>query len=199
MERTTPIKPYATEASPKRPLAQVEVINFRQTPSKYTKDMPLRMYTMACLGLTVEQMANSTGVGFSTIKSWITNRKEVRTQYERGRLEHDFKMEMALKRKAEGYEYEETKKYSGVDSLGRPWSREVTQTIRVEPDTPALKYWLSNRQPERWRESYNHGTSGSTNVQINNINMENFSIEEKKLARSMAIKQLEGMNVIDES
>ena len=196
MTRTTP---HTVETSPKRPLQEVEVVNFRKTPSKYTQDMPMRIFTMATLGLTVEQMADSTGVSLSTIKHWIQNRQEVRAEYERGRYEHDYKVEMALKRKAEGYEYEETKHYSGVDSLGRAWSRSVTQTIRVEPDTPALKYWLSNRQPGRWRESYNHGTSGTTNVQVNNINMDSFSAEEKKLARSMAIKQLEGMNVIDGS
>jgi hypothetical protein len=194
MTRSTP---HTIETGPKKPLAEVEVMNFRRTPSKYTQDMPHRIFTMACLGLTLEQMADSTGVGLSTIKHWIQNRQEVREEYEKGKYSHDFGMEMVLRQKAMGYEYKETKNYSGTDSLGREWTRSVTQTIKVPPDTTALIFWHKNRNPHRWKDSYNHGNSGVTNVQVNNINMENFTPEEKKLARSMAIKQLEGMNVID--
>jgi hypothetical protein len=194
MTRTT--KPHTVETGPRQALKEVEVVNFRKTPSKYTADMPHRIFTMACLGLTVEQMADSTGVGVSTLKHWITNRQEVRESYERGRYDHDFGMEMVLRQKAMGYEYEETKHYSGVDSLGREWSRSVTQTVKVPPDTTALIFWHKNRNPARWKDSYNHQNT-STNVQVNNINMDLFDADEKKLLRSMAIKQLASTNVID--
>jgi hypothetical protein len=194
MTRTT--KPHTVEAGPKRPLAEVEVVTFRRTPSKYTQDMPHRIFTMAVLGLSQEQMADSTGVGLNTIKNWITNREDCRLEYERGKYDHDFGMEMVLRKKAMGYEYEETKHYSGVDSLGREWTRSVTQTIKVAPCTTALIFWHKNRNPHRWKDSYNHAGSG-TNVQINNINMDLFTPEEKILARSMAIKQLASTNVID--
>lgn len=174
----------------------MQVINFSRTPSKYTEDMPERIYTMACLGLTIAQMADSTGVALSTMENWLQHREEVRLAFDKGKYDFDFGMEMTLRRKAMGYEYERTRHYSGVDSLGREWSRSVTETVRVEPCTTALIFWHKNRNPHRWKDSYNH-QGGGTNIQVNNINMENFSTEEKKLARSMAIKQLEGMNVID--
>lgn len=28
----------------------------------------------------------------------------------------------------------------------------VTETIFVPPDTPAIKFWLTNRMPEKWRD-----------------------------------------------
>jgi hypothetical protein len=180
---------------PRRDLSQVKVVQFSRTPSKYSESMPQQIFTMACLGLTIQQMADSAGVGLSTLEKWLHEKPEIRRAYDEGKWEADFGMELALRRKAMGYEYERTKEYSGVDSIGRPWSRTVTETVRVEPDTTALIFWHKNRNPERWKDSYNH-QGGGTNIQVNNINMELFSDEEKKLARSMAIKQLEGMNVI---
>ena len=195
MTRTTKAnQPDEIVRGPRKPAREIEVVNYRRTPSKYTEDMPHRIYVMATLGLSIPQMADSTGVSPATVDNWLANRTEVRTAYDTGKYEHDFGMEMALKRKAEGYEYQETKHYSGVDSLGRVWSRSVTQIIKVPGDTTAMIFWLKNRSRHRWQESH-HNTS--TNIQVNNINMENFTAEEKAMARSMAIKQLSSMNVID--
>ena len=193
MERTTP--KLEVTRGPSRDLEAVKVMTFSRTPSKYTATIPQQIYHMAILGLTAAQMADSLGTSLSTVHNWLQNRQECRDAYEDGKRSADFDVAMALRKKALGYEYERTKIYSGVDSTGRPWSREVTETVRVEGDVTAQKYWLANRQPEMWRET--SAASQGTNIQVNNnINMENFTAEEKALARSMAIKQLEGMNVI---
>jgi len=202
MKRTTPErstrKPVGVEKGKRKDLSEVRVLTFSRTPSKFTERMPHQIYTMATLGLTLAQMADSLGIGQSTLGTWLQEKPECRAAYEQGKESFDMDIELALRQKALGYEYERTKHYSGVDSLGREWTRSVTETIRVEGDITAQKFWLSNRQPGRWRELSALG-SGSTNIQVNNINMEDFTEEEKKLARSMAIKQLEGMNVISGS
>ena len=192
MTRSTP-KPEETRG-PSRDLEPVKVMNFARTPSKYTETIPHQIFVMAGLGLTQAQMADSLGVSHATVANWLENRQECRQAYDEGKYSADFDVALALKRKATGYEYERTKIYTGVDSTGRPWSREVTETVRVEGDVTAQKFWLSNRQPEMWREAsaQQHGT----NIQVNNINFDLFDEDEKKLARSMAIKQLEGTNVI---
>jgi len=181
---------------PRRDLTEVQVTTFSRTHTRYNEDIPKQIHTMALLGLTITQMADSLNTPHSTMKNWLQHRQDCRQAYEDGKRSADFDVALALRRKALGYEYESTKEYSGVDSLGREWTRTVKETIRVEGDVTAQKYWLSNRQSEYWRETSAGGQQG-TNIQVNNINMDNFSEEEKKLARSMAIKQLEGMNVID--
>ena len=192
MTRTTP---HNVETSAKTTLQAVSVLNFSRTPLKYTENVPKQIYVMATLGLTQTQMADSIGINLSTLQNWMLNRKGCRKAYEEGKYSSDFDVEVALRKKALGYEYEETKHYSGIDSLGRPWSRSVTQTIRVEGDVTAQKYWLANRSSERWRDYSNKGVA--TNIQVNNINMDIFDEDERKLARSMAIKQLASTNVID--
>lgn len=182
------------ERGPSRELSEVKVLTYARTPSRYTEDMPKRIHTMAMLGLTIQQMADSSGIPVSTLREWLQNRPEIREAYETGKDSFDFDVMLALRRKALGYEYEREKTYTGVDSIGRPWSRTVTEVVRVEGDVTAQKFWLSNRQPEMWREGLNAGSS--TNIQVNNINMDNFSEEERQMVRSMAIKQLEGTNVI---
>ena len=171
MERTTP-KPKETRG-PSRDLEPVKVMTFARTPSKYTDRIPHQIFTMATLGLTQVQMADSLGVAHTTVHNWLQNRQECRQAYDEGKESADFDVELALRRKAMGYEYERTKTYTGVDSIGRPWSRTVTETVRVEGDVTAQKYWLANRQPERWRET-SAGNQG-TNIQVNNINMDAFT------------------------
>lgn len=151
--------------------------------------MPKRIYTMACLGLTIAQIAESTGVMESTMDNWLAKYPEARAAYEKGKYSADFDVELALRKRALGYEYEEIKYYSGVDSLGRPWSREVRQIKRVEPDVTACIFWEKNRHPERWQDV---NSINATNIQVNNINFDLFTEEEQELARSMAIKQLSG-------
>jgi len=78
----------------------------------------------------------------------------------------DDKVEMTLFRRALGYETIETEKTYEMAEVEDPETGEikvfkkltaVKEKIReVPPDTTAAQFWLKNRRPEEWRESYQH-------------------------------------------
>lgn len=195
MKRTTkPKEKY--RRGPTEPITDLVPFEIeRGRPAKLTEDMPHRIYVMAAMGLTIAQMAESSGLGVSTLDKWLAEKPEIREAYEKGKWEFDFGMEYTLKRRAEGYEYWEEKEYSGYDSLGREWSRTVRTLKRVEPDVTALIFWLKNRSGHRWRDVYNGPNTVNNNyTQVNNLNMEMFDENEQELMRSMAIKKLANRN-----
>ncbi len=196
MKRTTP----RVKRGVNRPLdskKEIEVLNEHGGIVKYHDGVPDLVYRMIRLGMTIAEVANNIQVNISTLQTWMNRYPEVRKAYDEGRWESLLVIEESLYRKAKGYEYEETKEYSGTDSLGRPWSRTVTTTKRVEPDTTALIYYTKNRYPERWRDAW-HVTGGGTNmtqVNINNtLNLDSLSDKEREMVASVAMSQIESMN-----
>jgi hypothetical protein len=196
MERTKKNTGKVVEKrGPNRPLRELKVLTFKGgTPTKYTDSIPQQIYTMATLALTIEQMARSLNISVSTLNTWLRDRPGVREAYEKGKWEADFAVEQVMQRKVMGYEYDRTKEYSGVDSLGREWTRTVTETVRVEPDTTALIFYMKNRHPDRWRESITQANLTQVNVQ--NMDLSMFSEDERKMMRQMAIKRLANENGI---
>ena len=189
----------------KRPLGstmEIEVLTEKGgAPSLYTEEIPDLCYRMFRLGFTIAQVAANLGVNESTLALWMRSRDEVRKAYDDGRWESLLTVEESLWRRANGYEYEETKIYSGVDSLGRDWQRQVTTLKRVEPDTTALIYYTKNRYPERWRDTWNIGQGQNlTQVNITNtLNLDTLSEEDKKLVARMAMARIIEDNDIDTS
>ena len=166
---------------------------------KYTEETPDLVYRMVRLGLTIAQVAANLKITERTLTNWMQNREDVRKAYEDGRWESILIIEESLWRKANGYEYEEVKEYSGIDSIGRPWSRTVSTLKRVEPDTTALIYYSKNRYPERWRDTWHVQGAGGTNVtqvNINTMNLDILSPQEREMVASVAMTQIEDMDGI---
>lgn len=63
-------------------------------------------------------------------------------------------VENALLKRAMGYEFEHQKvETGGTDEEGNPRELKVTtQTIHVQPDVGAAKFWLTNRRRDQWTE-----------------------------------------------
>lgn len=111
-------------------------------------------------GFTHEQLGKVFGVSKKTIDSWSLNKPEFKKAVKAGRDAFDGeKVEQMLLKRAMGFEYEERtikRTYvSGKDCEGNsvkiPAKEYTTTTRYVPPETKAITFWLTNRQPERWK------------------------------------------------
>lgn len=66
----------------------------------------------------------------------------------------DTAVRRAYLRRIQGYEVtEEKKEYKVNDAGGLELTRAVTTTKHVPGDARAAEFWLTNRQPKRWKPS----------------------------------------------
>lgn len=99
--------------------------------------------------LTKADIAHNMGIHASTFRRWRRENELLRSAYEKGASIVDERMESALIKKAEGFEYDEvTKEY---DSEGNLKYKKVVKK-RFPPDVPALKFYTMNRMPDKWSE-----------------------------------------------
>lgn len=99
--------------------------------------------------LTKADIAHNMGIHASTFRRWRRENESLRSAYEKGASIVDERMESALIKKAEGFEYNEvTKEY---DSDGNVKSEKVVKK-RFPPDVPALKFYMMNRMSDKWAE-----------------------------------------------
>jgi len=194
MERTTPI--------PKRKAIVTVAVEDRRkvTLAKYDKSVPERMFELSKLGLTIMQMAMAMGVKASTVDKWIAVRPGVSEAMEAGRWHFDHGVELALQQRAMGYEYDEVKVTEGYDNLGRYYKNTVTTTKKVAPDSVAGIFWLKNRQPERWMDSYRDlNTTNIMNIDMSKtLQLKSLSKEEQALMGSIAMKTIENLNGVSQ-
>ena len=118
-----------------------------------------RIQAWAAMGLSVRQIAENMNISRSTLYDWWDRDPDISDAFTRGRTEADENVENALFRKACGYSAEVKKvikiKHTEYDENGRKireWEepKEVYELIHVPADSTAIKFWLTNRQPERW-------------------------------------------------
>jgi hypothetical protein len=176
---------------------EVKIITERLgKPSKFEQSMVERVEEMSKLGLTIAQMAKFMDVPIDTLQGWFRKIGELREAYEKGRWIHDHAVQLSLLERALGFEYIEEKEVSGIDAIGRPYKYKTRTKKKVLGDTTAQIFWLKNRDPERWRDTYAKGGDiNLTQVNLNNtLKLESLDEKEKRLVRSVAIKQLAGMN-----
>lgn len=101
-------------------------------------------------GLTDEQIAKNIGISRSTLNVWKDRYSDISDALKKGKDVIDRQVENALLKRALGYEYEEVKEKfeDGVIT-----ERTVTKK-EVVPDTTAQIFWLKNRKPDKWRDTY---------------------------------------------
>jgi hypothetical protein len=113
-------------------------------------------------GFTSNQMAKVFGVSPKTVQLWMMKYPEFKEAVWSGKDEFDsVKVENALLKVALGFEYDERTVKSthvrGVDAEGnkiRVPAKEITVTTKMlTPNVKAIALWLTNRQPERWKNS----------------------------------------------
>jgi hypothetical protein len=137
-------------------------------------------------GFTDEQVAVYYGIARNSIGEW----KRKYPEFFRFLKEHkkiaDDGVERALYERAMGFEHIETKVFVDKGSVT------YVDVVKVyPPDTQAARYWLNNRQPDRWKEV----------VQNNNVNqtVEPVAFDLSALTDEESDKMLEFMRKMDKA
>lgn len=110
---------------------------------------------MCARGSTIAELAEKFGVARSTVYLWMATHQEFSDAISAAREVADKRVEFSLYERAVGYTYDAVKI---LQNAGVPLV--VPYREHVPPDVGAQKHWLSNRQPEKWRELSKHEVTG---------------------------------------
>jgi hypothetical protein len=104
------------------------------------------------LGAIDRDVIKALGVARSTFYLWKQEHEAFAEAVQEGKGFFDSnRMEESLKSKAAGF-YVQEKVTTEEDAEGQV-VKKTTKQKRMPPDTAALKYWLNNRQGDRWKDT----------------------------------------------
>lgn len=129
-------------------------------PSKFNERVKEKILELAEEGKTDEEIAEIIGVSRKTIGIWKKTNWELGVALREAKLDADALVEASLFQRAVGYSHKATKFFQHEGCI-------ITEDYveHYPPDTSAAKFWLNNRQPDRWREKQ----PGEVDVVVNNI------------------------------
>lgn len=117
-------------------------------PTKKTPFSLSKIVELTKEGKTSSEISEIMGFSRSTIQKWIDADYEYAVTIRKARLEADEMIEKALYERAHGYkitEEDQVVTQSGVVV-------DVKRTKHIPPDTQAMKFWLMNRQRDKWTD-----------------------------------------------
>jgi hypothetical protein len=147
--------------APPRPL---EVKKRAGRPSKKTDEIIEKLLELAKKGRTVEQMAEILDIHSTTIFNWMNEDKQLFWSFNEYRQFADEQVEKALYEKATGFKRKVEKPL--LTKTGSLVIAEINE--QFPPDTEAAKFWLKNRQAQKWKDK----TEVEAMVGTININIE---------------------------
>jgi hypothetical protein len=114
---------------------------------KYRREFASQARKLCELGATDRELAEFFEVTTVTIWRWRCVHKEFCNALVVGKEKADARVERSLYQRAVGYSYDAVKinQYEGTAVI-------TPYVEHVPPDVGAAKLWLTNRQPEAWRE-----------------------------------------------
>lgn len=112
-------------------------------------------------GLSDRQIAKNMGISRSTLYEWKKKYSDISDALERGKTVINEEVENALLKKALGYTYTEQvavkTKQIYYDDRNNKCQKEEVVVMDVEKEVPAditaIKFWLINRERERWSDN----------------------------------------------
>lgn len=121
--------------------------------SKYDpKKTPVQAHKLCLLGATNEQLADFFEVNEETIYRWQREHPEFKEALADGKIAADAEIANALYHRARGFSHIDTKMFMDRDADGNSTILTKTYLKHYPPDTTACKWWLNNRQKEKWQD-----------------------------------------------
>ena len=102
-------------------------------------------------GMTDIEVADMLGIGLSTLYRWKAEHPAFSKVFKLGKAEADDRVERSLYSRAVGYDYIAEKPV-----MTRHGQKTMRYRAHVPPDTAAAVWYLKNRSPDRWRDSFRH-------------------------------------------
>lgn len=111
-------------------------------------------------GLSAKEIAENMGISRSTLYEWVEKNSDISDSFTCGRTRANEVVENSLFKRCCGYNAPVKKiiklknvEYGENGKIIRAWeeSKEVEEEIHVPIDTAAVKFYLTNRKPEVWK------------------------------------------------
>lgn len=138
-------------------------------------------------GFTSDQLAKVFGVAKVTVETWKAKFPEFKIAVREGMDSFDgIKVESTLLKLALGYEYDEQMMMKG---------QTIVTTKTAHPNVKALMFWLTNRQPDRWKNvtTVNAKVEGSVEHTDRSLkitaDLSKMNTEQLKALRNMVAQQ----------
>lgn len=128
--------------------------------SKYDASMNEQARKLALLGCTDEEVASFFGVCKKTINNWKNEYPAFLHSLNEGKVRADANVADSLFRRATGEVLHFEKAVKGEDGKYEI----MTLKQHVQGDAGAAKLWLTNRQPDKWRDKKEHAHTGDLNI-----------------------------------
>jgi hypothetical protein len=125
-------------------------------PTVYKPEFAMVAKAMAKLGATDFEIAEELGVNTTTLWRWRSKHAEFCNALMEGKDAFDDRIERSLAQKAAGYTFHTEKVMQFEGQIVR-----ANIVEHVPPDVGAIKLWLSNRRPDKWREKSEVALTGA--------------------------------------
>lgn len=146
--------------------------------AKYAEAAP-KILELIEQGATYKDAAEQVGIGETTFYRWLEEKGEFRESVKRaketGTLKAVAKVEATLLQLATGYEYEDVRTEYGSELNQKTGKYEpvIKKQVRtkktVPPSTEAIKFYLTNKAPEEWKNRLEQNNTGTlaTDLRVN--------------------------------
>lgn len=133
--------------------------------SKYKPEYDGQAYRLCLLGHTDKDLAKSFEVEEQTINNWKKDHPSFFESILNGREKADGEVVQSLYHRAMGYSAKATKFATHEGKI----TDAVEYMEHYPPDTNALRYWLGNRNPKRWRDKQEIEHTGGNITIVANV------------------------------
>jgi hypothetical protein len=132
-------------------------------------------------GLTDLEVADVLGIGLATLYRWKLDYPAFARVFKLGKAAADDRVERSLYSRAIGYDYIAEKA-----TMTRHGPKTMRYRAHIPPDTAAAVWYLKNRRPDRWRDSFRHEHTASLYD----------AIEDTQELRNLLTKQAQQLGLI---
>lgn len=131
--------------------------------SKYEDTFPEVAEGYARRGLSDSDIAKNLGISLQSYYDYQKKYPDFLEAIRRGKRPANIIVENALYKRCVGFEYDEVTQEIGKDEKGKQVIRKKTVKKHIVPDVNAIRFWLTNREPELWKNFREE--SGADNIE----------------------------------